>query len=191
MTSAEKILASIIEEAEKKASEIKQNAENDAQKIIDEANAQAKNLQIEAEAKTNKLLDVIKTTGDSAAALILRDEALKIKRELIENVLKEAFLRLEQLDDNDYFEFLAQKAVNSGLKSGEMMLGEKDLKKNTAVLEEKIQKYGFTLSRTAADIKNGFILKSGDIEINACFDALFREKQSELVDAVNQILFKN
>jgi len=72
-----------------------------------------------------------------------------------------------------------------------MQLSAKDLERDISVLEEKIKKYGFTLSRTPADIKNGFILKSGDIQINASFEALFRENSSMLIDAVNKILFKN
>lgn len=191
MTSAEKILASIIEEAEKKASEIIKDAERTVAEITEDAAIQSEKAAAEIKLATEKRLKVINSTGDSAAALILRDETLKIKREIIDDVLNQALIKLEQLDTPKYFEFLTQKAANSGLKSGEMLLSAKDLERDVTVLEEKISKYGFTLSRTPADIKNGFILKSGDIEINASFDALFRESSSELVDAVNKILFNN
>ena len=46
-----------------------------------------------------------------------------------------------------------------------------------------------TVSRTPADIENGFVLRYGGIDENCSLRALFEEKRETLQDIVNKILW--
>lgn len=189
MTSAEKILAGIISDAEETAQQKKAEANEKAKAIIAQAEQEAKALSEDADKDIERQTALIKKTGLSSADLILRDAALSAKRELIEQTLSEAKGKVLSMPDNEYFAFLCEIAENSACEGGEIFLSEKDLSRDTTVLKNFLSKKNIVLSTNSADINGGFILKNGDIEINASLDALIHEKHADLVDAVNKILF--
>ena len=76
---------------------------------------------------------------------------------------------------------------------GEVLLSSNDLtKRNTDLFSNGIKQKGFklTLMDKPADIKSGFVLRFGDIEINSSFEAIANEKREQLEDTVKDILFK-
>ena len=189
MTSAEKIINGIIDEARLEAEKITERANIQAAGITDAA-AKTAGEEVEkilADAKARA--EVLNSTGKSGAALIVRDAALAAKREQIEDVLSLTAKRINDMSDKDYFGFLAAVLKKSGA-SGEMCLSKKDSGRDISVLRELLSGSDVTLSDTFADINGGFILKCGDIEINAEPAALINERREELIDSVNKILFK-
>lgn len=189
MTSAEKILAGILADAKATAEQKKAAAKETAQSIIAEAEREAAVLTAETDKEIARQTALIEKTGASGAALILRDASLSAKRELIEETLAEARESILSLPDAEYFELLCAIAESSDCRKGEIYLSAKDISRDTAVLKRYLAENGLTLSAQSADIDGGFILKNGDIEINASLDALIHEKHAELVDNINQILF--
>ena len=189
MTSAEKILAGIIADAEKTAEQKVAAAKEEASLILDKAKQEAAVLTEETEKDIAEKTALIEKTGASGAALILRDAALSAKRELIEEVIAAARDEILSLPDAEYFGLLCDIAENSACSGGEMLLNAKDMSRDTTVLKNYLSDKGITISTKSADINGGFILKNGDIEINASVDALIHEKHALLVDAVNDILF--
>ena len=190
MTSSERILAGIAEEGEKQYAEIIAAAENQANDTVataeTEANTQANSIMEEAE----KRAELVRSSGKSAAALLMRDAALSIRRNLIEQVLTDTVADILSFDDETYFSFLLPLIERGRMQgSGKLLLSAKDLARNTADLEKKLEPLALTISDTPADIEGGFILQYHDIYINGSLSALIREKREELVDSVNSILF--
>lgn len=189
MTSAEKIISGIIGEAEDEAAGIISSAEMTAREIIAKAKKETE-LQVEKIAKdTEKRAALIRNTGKSGAALIVRDAVLSTKRGEIERVLGEAVERINSMPDREYFTFLASIAEKSGCK-GEIYLSKRDSRRDISLFKEALADTGIALSEGYVDINGGFILKCGNIEITAEPSALVRDRMSELVDCVNDILFK-
>lgn len=191
MTASEKILSGIISEAEAEAEKKNAEAEKQCEALLAEAQKKAEALRAQIAADAEKKAAVIAAAGESAAALVLRDATLAIKRELIGGVLRLSLERLNALPDGEYFSFLAALLAGCGAKQGELCLCARDLGRDTSALTDALRGTQITLCDQPADIPNGFLLRDGDIEINASFEALLREKQGVLVDAVNGILFQN
>lgn len=189
MTSAEKILAGIIADSNAAAEQKKADARKEAQSIIDDTNAQIALLAAETDKDIARQTALIEKIGASGASLILRDATLSVKSELIEETLTAAKEAILALSDREYFELLCAIAENSRVTSGELFLNERDIARDTTVLKNFLSGTQVVLSQKSVDIDGGFLLKNGDIEINASIDALIHEKRAELVDNINHILF--
>ena len=190
MTSSEKILAGIVDEAKEKADEIIAEAEKKAEEIIrnETAAADAKAQEIIKEAEKKAAL--IKSAGESSAQLLKRDKVLSCRRELIDKALDSVIKSIIAYDDAKYFEFCLKLIEKSALKAkGEIFMSSGDLSRDMTGFKEKLPGFNLTLSDTPADINGGFILKYNDILINGELSAVMREKREQLVDTVNGLLF--
>lgn len=190
MTSSEKILAGIAEEAKAQADKINSDAEKQAADIIaaarEEAESEAEKIKAEAEKKA----ELIISSGKSSAELLKRDMALNCRRELIEKALNVVADTVNAYSDKDYFDFLLTLIKKEKLNGkGEVYLSVKDKARDTAPFKSELEALGLTLSDTFADINGGFILKYGDIQINGELSALIHEKRDVLTDELNKALF--
>ena len=73
-----------------------------------------------------------------------------------------------------------------------MLLSKRDLSRLPANFEKEVCNTAnaeITIKKTPANIKNGFILVYGDIEIDCTFDAIFDTYRDELRDIVHEQLF--
>ncbi len=194
MTAKSLILKGITDEASIKAEEILEKAKQDAETILQNAKAEAKTFSGETVASALKKAATIKANAEAKAELILRDARLKRKNREIEEVILTAAEKLSALSDEEYFELILKMISKIAEDtSGEILLSEKDIKnRKTEILSKGIKQNGFklTLSKESADIKNGFILKYGDILINSSFEAIIAERKELLSDAVKDVLFK-
>ena len=190
MTAKEKIIASIIAEAEKSANEIIEDAKKNAQEvsaqIMEQAQKECDAIISAAQVKA----ETIRKSAESSNHLLRRDKLLALKGELIDGVLCGAAEKINALADKEYFDFLLEIARKTALEnSGEIFLSEKDLARDYKDFEKSVKALSLTLSKKSADISGGFILKYGDIEINGEIDAIIREKREILVDIANKMLF--
>lgn len=194
MTAKSLILQGITDEASIKAEEILEKAKQDAESILKNAKAEAKVFSGETVSAALKKAATIKANAEAKADLILRDARLKRKNREIEEVISTAAERLCALPDEEYFS-LVLKMISKIAEdtSGEILLSQNDIKnRKTEILVKGIKQNGFklALSKESADIKNGFILKYGDILINSSFEAIIAERREILEDAVKDVLFK-
>ncbi|MBR7070611.1 MAG: V-type ATP synthase subunit E [Clostridia bacterium] len=190
MTAAEKILAGIMQSAEETAGERLTAAETQAAEIAQSAEAQAKQAAEEITAKAEAQVAIIHETGRSGAARIIRDALLQCRRAEIEATFETAKQEICALSDADYFDFLQSVLEATAAQSGALYLNKRDLQRDTAAFAKQLSARGISLCEEPADIDGGFLLKNGEIELNASLTALFREKKSELVDGVNRVLFQ-
>lgn len=190
MTSSEKILAGIIDEAKAKADEIIAEANKNAEQLLKEAEISFKAEEDKILADASQKAKLIKTTGKSSAELLKRDRALTFRRESIEKVLDYVKIEINSYGDNEYFSYLTRLISKSVLPmKGELLLNSHDLNRDTTSFKTELAGYNLTLCETPADIDGGFILKYNDIQINGELKALIREKRELLVDNINNLLF--
>ncbi len=188
MTSSEKILAGIAEDAGDRAAEIISEAEKKAEEAVNERIAAAEKEALEIAAAAEKAAELTKKTGESAAVLLKRDAALSVKRELIESALKATAESINAYGDKEYFDLLL-KLINRLDKNGEVILSSGDMSRDMSEFKKALVGYSLTLSGETAETGGGFILKYGDIIINCGLEALIREKRDTLTDTLNRELF--
>lgn len=191
MTSSEKILAGIIEEAQTKAEGIIKKAEEDAASLISKEKMTAENDVKTIISEADKKAEIIKATGISSAALYKRDKALMCRSRLIDKILVEMCREIAEYDNDRYFDCLLNllKKYHTS-NEGEIFLNSKDFKRITETFIKEISAFGLRLNETPADIESGFMLKYGDIYINCELKSLVHENHDRLVEIVNSALFK-
>ena len=190
MTSSEKILAGIAEEAKAQADKINSDAEKQAAEITAAAKTEAETEAEKIKADAEKKAELIINSGKSSAELLKRDTALNCRRELIEKALVAVADTVNAYGDKDYFDFLLTLIKKEKLNDkGEVYLSVKDKVRNITDFKSELSALNLTLSDTFADINGGFILKYGDIQINGELSALIHEKRDMLTDELNKALF--
>lgn len=190
MTSSEKILAGIAEEAKAQADKINSDAEKQAAEITAAAKTEAETEAGKIKADAEKKAELIINSGKSSAELLKRDTALNCRRELIEKALVAVADTVNAYGDKDYFDFLLTLIKKEKLNDkGEVYLSVKDKVRNITDFKSELSALNLTLSDTFADINGGFILKYGDIQINGELSALIHEKRDVLTDELNKALF--
>lgn len=198
MAGVEKLKERILEEARAQAEANIKRAQEEASKIIEQArkDADAKKAQILEKAK-KEVVDVKKRLK-AMAELEARKKKLQAKQEVVEEAFKKTIEKLNSLPDREYEEIISQMIVNS-VESGaeEIILSPRDKQRISAGFIEGINKKlsqkgidgKIRLSEETKNISGGFILKSGDIEINNSFEAIIRMRREEVESEVIKSLF--
>lgn len=190
---AEKIIDRIITDAQKKADEIMAAANAEANAIKAEAEA-AKTSKISEGAQLGeKEAQFIKSRIVASAHMEAKKLLLQKKQALLAETFDNARSRLEQMN-NDEFEALMQSLLVSLIETGdeEVVISNADKGRLSADFIDKVNKTASSrlkLSSEDTNIPSGSVLKRGDIEINATFDAIFRQKKEELSADIAKILF--
>lgn len=198
MTGTEKIKSRILEDARAKASEIEELARRDADEIMDQAihEAQLKRAEImkKAEADSQEVYRRLL----SSAGLEGRKDLLRAKQDMIEAAFRGALERIVNLPDREYQKLLENMAVSAAPKgTGELLLSEKDRsrvdKEFLNNINKRLQASGINgnlvQSKDTIRSSGGFILKSGDMEVNSTLEILFGMLKPELENEVVKILF--
>lgn len=196
MTGLEKVQEQILDEAKNLAEEKINSANANANDIIGAAKNDARIIQEEIAAKSSDEVQRYHEKMDSSAQMLRRTKILAAKQEVIEELLKKALVKIENLEEEEYFEFLL-KVLNNNLKAqdGTLFFNASDLKKmpESFALKAKdlAQAKGGSLeiSKETKAIKNGFILTYGTIEENCTIEALFNDKKDDLKDGLHKLLF--
>ena len=193
MTGLEKIISQIEYESNDRCRSIIDDAQKKAALIVEEARAQAQSILDEGRNETAKKVENIKQSADSSSQLAKNKILLQSKLEIIDEMLNKALDEIRNLPDKEYFEILKSLIItNSKEGKGLLCLSEKDSKalpKNFIDSVNKELKNGSVEIGNTADINGGFILIYGDIDINCSFDAIASAKRDELRDALNKLLF--
>ncbi len=198
MTGTEKIKTKIIEDAKAKALTIEEQAREDAQAIMEQASE-------DIAKKRAALLQRAETDAAESykrfiaiAGLEGRKEILRAKQEMIEAAFQKALEKICQMKDQDYQKLLEQMIADAaGNENGEILLSEKDAKRMdsqfTGNINKRIANAGkngtLTLSGQYVKTAGGFVLKSGEMEINSTFEILFSMLRTELESDVVRMLF--
>lgn len=178
---AQAVADEIIGQAKKSAWDIVQNAEKQAEKIVQEA-------QIRGAADRDKQV----VSRKAVAVIDGRNVTLSQKQELIDRCFAEAMERVSSMDKAAYMDFLTGLVKNSGLKSGGIILAEKDAALGEELigrLNESIPGGDFSLSEEKKEITGGVMIAGGRSYYNASIDAIVREIRDEMTAEVADVLF--
>jgi V/A-type H+-transporting ATPase subunit E len=199
MQGIESITNRIIEDANAQASDIIKKAYEAATAIIEDATATSG-------AETEKMIRAGKEKAlqaamriKAAAVMENRKNKLRAKQELIESIFSSAEAKIKALPDTDYFNIL-QKLIVAYAKTGdeEILFSESDFKRLPTnyeqVVNNTVKQYGMEgrmkISSLPGNIgEGGFILRRGDIDINATFSSIVKLHRDELELLVAGVLF--
>jgi len=198
MAGVEQLTQKILEDAKIQADSIKKQAQAEAQTILGQTRERVETQCSQIIAEANQKAEEIRERLVSVAQLNGRKTKLQVKQELIAQVFDQALDRLCSMPDEQYSQVLLtmiSAAVEKGTE--EIMLSERDrsrlspdfLMKVNQQLQKKGLQGSLQISDQEAQIKGGFILKSGDILVNYSFEALIKQKYDDLAMEVAGLLF--
>ncbi|MDY6825899.1 MAG: V-type ATP synthase subunit E family protein [Bacillota bacterium] len=195
---ADRIIERILGDAKARADEIMQGAEEEKEKILSEARQKAENQETHILEQARKDAEEQKRRIIGVAQLEARKEILSSKQELISEAFDQALNKLEDLDDETYLDVIGNmllEQVETG--SEKVSCSARDMKRIPAAfwqeINDKLAQHGkqgrLTLSEETRDIRGGFILLSGGVELNCSFEALLEMQREDLEPEVAAILF--
>lgn len=198
MSGTEKIIGKILEDARLQAEANLNRAKEEAANIIKSASddAEAKKKQIIEKAELEAV--EVKKRLIAVAELEARKQKLQAKQEVVDEAFDLALQKLNNLPDIEYQSILVEMISNS-IQTGkeEVLLSESDKKRLSPGFIEELNKKladkgvsaNLKISDEHRNINGGFILKSGDIEINNSFEAIIRMNRDDIETEVIKALF--
>ena len=188
MNSISNITNKIIADAEAEAKQIREEAEKASSDILSDYMRKAEEESAAIIADAEKEAESVMSTAMARIDMDKRMEMLACRRKLIDDVFKKAFKGIESLPEDEYIAFLRNMLAAADCQDGEIILNDRD-----QVLYEKIVeglRPGITLSEKKGAQKGGFIIVSGETEINCTFEVVFKAAEEDLQNDVVSILFK-
>jgi len=169
------ILQKITEEASKKSAFMKQVAIKEIKKIQEEAQARADNRKMEIEEKIEINSASIIKKSKTLAKMAGRSQMLKEKRMIIDRAYEEAEKDLDALDGNDYTKLMVEmlEHVMKSTPKGSLIIPAGKRNQTEEAIEKA--KADFEIKSETSDFKGGFVLVSGNVEINLSFPYLIQK----------------
>jgi len=196
--SLEKILEKIREDSEQEISKILDEAKSRASQIIEEGKREAEKVVQELTREGEENARKVKERIVTLASLESRKRILGEKQRILRELYLEAEKRIRNLNGRDYRD-LVKRIMLESCQTGEelVVVGEKDRKgideqlinSINAELEKAGKKGKLKLSSELAPIPDGFILKSGKVEINNSWESILRSLREKTEDEVIRLLF--
>jgi V/A-type H+/Na+-transporting ATPase subunit E len=198
MANLSNLTSKIIDDGNKKASEIEEKNKLEAKEILDkyEKKALTKKEEMITRAKEEGKIKVERILSNSA--LNVRDEKLKAKQDIINEVFKTAIARLSSLKDEDFKAFIKNSILNQDIDGDEeLILREEDKNKidssfidiinNELKAKGKIGNIHITYNNA---VKAGFLLSKNGIDINNTFQDLVEANRDSLEKEVIETIFQ-
>lgn len=192
---------------EKMKSQILDEANHSAETEIAQAKAQAEELlrsaEAEADAEAEKILEKSREELEhfseriaSSCDMYRKQAILKAKQEVIQEMIKKAYERIQNLDCQSYFAMIKKLVEKYSLpQAGVLCFSQEDIERLPDGFEQEIQEIAaakggsLAISKEGRKIQGGFILIYGGIEENCTIKALFEDKKEELSDKIHALLF--
>lgn len=198
--SVEKITERIMDEAKNYENDMMNEARMEVDQIMKTYQSHAEKIRGEILRRGEKDVAAILSCARHDASLIRQNQVLQMKANLIDEVFKNAEERVLDIPEDNLLELfwnILETAAESG--SGEIIFNERDREKFgtkfVAAANKKMRELEknseIILSDDSADIKNGFILKYGDTEINCSLEKIIGVKRAKLELQISKILFGN
>ena len=190
MNGLDKIIAEIAQDAKAAAEQKRSDAQAAASRALDRAREEAKAIEADAAERSELEYKRIVARAHSTGEIAKKGVLLREKQRIIDDILKDAHVKLAGLEDQEYFAFmirLLDKYAAGG--SGEILLSQRDKARVTAEFKAAAEGKGLTISEETRDIDGGFVLSYGSIEENCSIGALMESERDRLHDVVKGFLF--
>lgn len=188
----------ILDDAEKEASRIKDAAQAKAEEILKEASAKAEVRYSEIMSAAQKERETRKQRLITLARLDGRRMLLAAKDQALQDVFAEAMNAMVSSYRQRYRDFLRELlAATATYDVQEVIFNERDRSELASGLVSEVQdllkrqgrNVRIDVSQETRPIRGGFLLRSGNIEINCSIEAIFQNKRDELIPEVAGVLF--
>ena len=129
----------------------------------------------------------------SAAEMDARKTILAAKQELVEEAYAAALDQLCKLNGQEKIDLLADllvRASSSGTEEAVFSAADRDVGARAVEKANAASGKKLTVSKDAAPIRGGFILRDKNVEVNCAFETLVRLQKAETAGAVAKILFQ-
>ncbi|MBE7017465.1 MAG: hypothetical protein E7420_04835 [Ruminococcaceae bacterium] len=198
MNGIEKITARLIRDAQAEVDVI--NAEADAQcaAILAEYEAKAAEAYEKRIAKGKADCATRSERMAATADMEQRKALLAFKQEMVSEAFEKAAEAVATLPREKYIEFFASLAADAAISGKEKLLFSEGDKADTgaeivsaanALLAAKGKTAEISLAEETVEVSGGFIMRSGNIEVNCTADTLVQLTRSSLSSQVAEILF--
>lgn len=195
LTGLERIIEKIAAESLEKCNSIISDAKKQGDELVSEARIKASYDSDAIIAAGKAEAEKIELSAKSRAESITRTRYLQVKNAVINDIIAAAYEKIENMDDESYFDFLLSLCEkNAADGEGVMYLSKRDLARVPENFEEKVnslifEKGALMVSKVPGEFENGFVLVYGDMEVNCTLRAVFDEKHDLLKDALGKALF--
>lgn len=191
--SIDNITEKILSEANQEAERILEKAGNESSEILQKAQVQAGDFMIDAEERGRADSQLLKSRKISVAELEARKMRLAAKQQAISRCFDLALDKLSIMNEDDYIALLAKAVIETGVDGGELLLNEKDRsevgKKIIKMVNASKDGEKITLSDKTINVKGGFVLKHGSLEINCTLETMVNAVRESVTPRVVEILF--
>lgn len=192
MNGLERITSRIEAEAQSEIDAILDAGKAEAERIVENWRAKIDAESRELAAKNEKAAAEREERLKSAAEMDERKTILAAKQEMVEAAYGLALDKLCAMQGDEKVKLLAElltRASSTGTEeavfsAADQADGAKAVEKANAASGKKL-----TLSKDAAPIRGGFILRDKNVEVNCAFETLVRLQKAETAGAVAKILF--
>lgn len=198
MANVSNLTSKILKDAEERKESILAAAEDEKAKILEKKNNAAKSLEATMIEKAKSEAQTAKERVISGAELKARNEKLKAKQAVIQEVFKTSVDELCKLNNEEFVTFVKESILSLGIagdeklilnEEGKKVITEALVKEINAELASKGKKGELTISSETGNFRGGFILEKNGIEINNTFEALVSSVKEELEFEVARELF--
>lgn len=195
MNGLENIIRQIGDNARSEIDRVNTDAAAQAETIEKRYRAQAEKEAAELAARAQKNAAEREERLVSVAQMEARKTLLAARQTMVEKAFDGALEALCALPDGEYAETVAKLLAHAAPGGqGQVLFSAQDrkrvgdaaVKKANALLGEKGK---FTLSDETRNIRGGFILVNGNVEVNGSFETLVRLQRGEMAHEVAQQLF--
>ncbi|MDK2903247.1 MAG: V/A-type H+/Na+-transporting ATPase subunit [Clostridiales bacterium] len=198
MAGIDSIVRRIEDDARKNAEQKLDDARIEADDIIDAARKKAHDIESSILNKAESDAAEVKRRIHMAAQLRMRKDVLAAKQEMIDKAFEQALRRIEAMDAEDYRQYIRRWLLSSDINGDEeVIISESDAERITpefiASINEELKAVGkpasMFVSDERRDMRGGFVLKRGSIEMNSSVEAVIHMKRDELESDIARVLF--
>ena len=198
MANLDNLISKILEDANNKAKEIIDEAKKREARIIEDSINKAEEEKEEIINKSHLESSSRKERVISNAKLEARNNKLRTKQQLIDDVFTRAEQVLEEISQEEYNEFVKNCILSMDINGDEEIIVSSNYKNVIGAdllnlinggLKTKGKVGELKISSQNRDIKGGFILYKNGVEINCTFEALVFSLRDELEDKILGVLF--
>lgn len=195
MEGIEKITAKIIQDSEAEITALLAQTEEKVKAVGEAAQAQADKESADALARGKRAAAERLERLQSAAQMETRKLKLAAKQEVVSEAFDLALEKLCTLPEQDYITLLTELVLEASSTGREQLIfSARDRarvgKQVVVAANEAREGSQLTLSQETREMRGGFVLVDGDLEVNCAFETLIRLQREKLERDVARVLFE-
>ncbi|AQT68008.1 V-type ATP synthase subunit E [Anaerohalosphaera lusitana] len=195
---AKEVVSKILAEANTEADSIKADAEQKVRAQKEQFDAKMDRFKKESDAKAEKAAEEARQQQLAAARMDIKKQKSQAKAQLLNDVFEKALDELVAMPDDRYKDLMTKLMIKAAQTGDEEVIIGKDEKRIDENLVKNVnrqlgsdKKGSLKLASERADIKGGFILSRGKINVNASAQVLIEQAREELDIDIASELFED